>query len=60
MDLNFAAMRDALNYLTEISDRPEYYVERRKASQAAEAFDWKSKQEELISRWKSEYKNKMA
>ena len=60
MDLNFAAMRDALNYLTEISDRPEYYVERRKASQAAEAFDWKSKQEELVSRWKSEYKNMMA
>ena len=60
MDLNFTVMRGALDHLTEISDQPEYYMERREASQAADAFDWKSKQEELIRRWRAEYKSMMA
>ena len=56
MDLNFTSMKEALNHLTEIADQPDYYVERRKVSQAAEAFDWKTRQEELLARWKEEYR----
>lgn len=59
MELSFPVMRDALNYMTDVSDLPAYYGERREASQAADAFDWKTKQEELVRRWKSEYKSMM-
>lgn len=57
MDLNFSVMRDALNHFSEISDNPDFYRERKEASAAASAFDWKTKQTELIRRWKSDFKS---
>ena len=57
MDLNFSVMKDTLNHLSEVSDRQEFYRERREASRAADAFDWKSRQEELIGKWKADYKS---
>ncbi len=59
MDLTFPVVKAALNYMTEVSDLPEYNSERREASRAADAFDWKTKQEELAGRWKAEYKKMM-
>lgn len=55
MNLNFSAMRDALSHLSEVSDQPEYYVKRKDASLAVDAYDWKLKQAELIRNWKLEY-----
>ena len=57
MDLNFSVMKDTLNHLSEVSDRQEFYRERREASRAADAFDWKSRQKELIGKWKADYKS---
>ncbi|MCD8149255.1 MAG: hypothetical protein LUE92_06770 [Clostridiales bacterium] len=59
MNLNFNVMKEALEYLTETADREEYYVERKEASQAAAAFDWKSSQEALIERWREAYRKMM-
>ncbi len=56
MDLNFTLMRDALNYLTRVADSPDYYVERKAAIAAVQAFDWKVKEEELLAGWKKAYK----
>lgn len=56
MDLNFSVMREALNHFSEVSDNPDFYRERKAASTAAGAFDWKSKQTELIQRWKNDFK----
>ncbi len=56
MDLNFNVMRDALNRLTETADDPQYYAERKAASAAASAFDWKTAQENLLHRWGDAYR----
>lgn len=56
VDLNFSIMRDALAHLSETEERQEYMIERKAASAAASAFDWKSAQEKLIGRWTEEYK----
>ncbi|MCD7980926.1 MAG: hypothetical protein LUF32_01180 [Clostridiales bacterium] len=56
MDLNFNVMRDALNRLTEAADDPENYAERKEASAAASAFDWKAAQEKLLLRWSESYR----
>ncbi len=57
MDLNFNVMRDVLAHLNEVSDDPEYYVERKKASAAGDAVDWKTAQTELIRGWVKEYRS---
>lgn len=56
MDLNFNVMRDALNRLTEIADDPKYYAERKEASAAAAAFDWKAAQDGLLRKWSEAYR----
>lgn len=56
MDLSFSVMRDAFRDFSRISDDPEFYVKRKEASQAAEAFDWKKRQTELIQSWKAEFR----
>lgn len=55
MGLKFSVMRDAMNHFTEISDDPGHYIERREASEAAEAFDWQSRQTGLLRKWREEY-----
>ncbi len=57
VDLSFSIMRDALSHLTETEDQQEYNIERKAASAAASAFDWKAAQEKLIGRWTVEYKS---
>lgn len=56
LDLSFSEMREALAHISEVSDLPEYYAERKEVSLAADAYDWKPKQTGLADRWKSEYK----
>ncbi len=56
MNLNFSVMRDALNRLAEMSDDPELYAERKDASAAAGAFDWKASQTELLQKWSDEWR----
>ncbi len=57
MDLNFNVMRDVLNRLNEASEDSEYWVERKKASAAADAVDWKTAQTDLIRGWVKEYRS---
>ncbi|MCD8045212.1 MAG: hypothetical protein LUE90_00895 [Clostridiales bacterium] len=59
MELNFSVMRDALAHLTETAEQPEYYLDRKSASAAAAACDWKSARESLISGWISDYRRMM-
>lgn len=56
MDLQFSEMKDALNRLSEMKDDPQYYGERREASAAAAAFDWKTAQTELLHKWSDEWR----
>ncbi|MCD7920986.1 MAG: hypothetical protein LUG27_00790 [Clostridiales bacterium] len=56
MDMNFSVMKDALNHLSETVDDPAYYEERREASAAAGAFDWKAAQTELLRKWSDEWR----
>ncbi len=56
LGLNFNVMREVLDHLTEVSDGLEYHVERKKASAAAEAVDWKNAQNDLIREWFSSYR----
>ncbi len=56
MDLNLNVMRDVLGHLSEVSDEPEYYVERKKSSIAADAVDWKKAQTDLVRGWVKEYR----
>lgn len=57
LEINFGVMREALGKFTEASDNPDYYYERKAASAAASAFDWKQRQTELLLRWRSEYES---
>jgi len=56
LDLNFNVMRDVLAHLAEVSGDLEYYVERKKASIAADAVDWKTAQANLVRDWFREYR----
>ncbi len=56
LDLNLNVMREVLAHLAEVSDETDYYVERKKASIAADAVDWKSAQTDLMRSWAKEYR----
>ncbi len=56
MDLNFSVMREALDHLTEVSNNLDFFVERRKATAAEDAVDWKTAQNDLIRGWAKEYR----
>ncbi len=56
MDLNFNVMRDVLAHLAAVTDDPDYYVERKKTSIAADAVDWKTAQADLLADWRREYR----
>ncbi len=59
MDLNFNVMRELLDHLNEVTDEPEYHVERKKAAAADDALDWKKAQTELIRGWDREYRREI-
>ena len=57
MEINFGVMRDALARFTEASDDAACYQERKEASEAAEAFDWQSKQTGLLRKWRAQFQD---
>ncbi len=56
LDLNFYVMKEVLNRLSEVSEDSKYYVERKKASSAAEAVDWNRAGSELTQQWINAYR----
>lgn len=54
-EIHFGTMKEAFSHFTDVSDQEQYYEERRKISDANHAFNWKSREEEVRSRWISEY-----
>ncbi len=57
LEINFGVMRDALGKFTDVSDNADFYRERKDASAAAAAFDWRRRQTDLVRRWRDEYEN---
>ena len=55
MELSLNVMREVLDKFGTVREDIDYYRERKEASAAAEAFDWKTHQENLIERWCLEY-----
>lgn len=54
-EIHFGTMKEAFSHLTDVSDQEQYYQERKKISDANHAFNWKSREEEIRTRWIREY-----
>ena len=55
MEIHFSQMQEALSKFTEAKELPKYCRERKEASEAAAAFDWRQRQTELTERWRLEF-----
>ncbi len=54
-EIHFGTMKEAFSHFSNVSDQEQYYRERKKISDASHAFNWKSREEEIRTRWIHEY-----